>query len=69
MDIVKNIKDYGNSARDVLFQEFLEETLDSVVCSEKVVDRNCILDNSKPLHDFVVSSNEPANVYAKRLNK
>ena len=67
MDIVKHLKDYAKSSRDVLFEEFLNEHLESVACNEKIENPNFILQANQPVNDFLIYTNSSPLVEARRL--
>ena len=67
MDIVKNLKDYTKSTQDELFEEFLNEHLESVTCYEKIKNPEFILQSVKPLNDFLIYTNASPEVEARRL--
>ena len=67
MDIVKILKDYTKSTKDLLFEEFLDEQLESLACREEIVNPAFIYETSKPINDFMLYSNDSPLVGARRL--
>ena len=67
MDIVKHLKDYTKSPQDELFEEFLNEHLETVSCSEKIENPNFIMQVNQPVNDFLIYTNSSPLVEARRL--
>ena len=67
MDVVKILKDYTKNTRDLLFEEFLDEQLDSLACHEEIVNPEFIYQTSQPVNDFMIYSNDSLLVGARRL--
>ena len=67
MDIVKILKDYVKSPQEELFEEFLNEHLNSAMCSEEIKNPNFILQVNQPVNDFLIYTNSSPLVEARRL--
>lgn len=54
MDIVKNLKDYNFSIQQRIFVSFLKENINSYSCSEKITNKDYLMQHCAPENDFVI---------------
>jgi len=68
MYIVKNLKDYQLSHKQRIFAGFLKDNVDSMVCYEKITNKDAMRRYFAPTNDFVeycTAIAEPAELLAR----
>jgi len=67
MDIVKSIFDYSKTPFENEVAKYIATRLDSVLCVEKIKNKDFMIKHLKPLNDFVIYSNALLPNYIKRV--
>lgn len=67
MEIVKTIFDYSKTPFEKEIAKYLATRLDSVICSEKITNKDFMIKNLEPLNDFVIYTNSVCASNLKRV--
>ena len=68
MYIVKNLKDYQLTHKQRIFAGYLKDNVDSLVCYERITNKNALRQYFAPANDFVeycTAIAEPAELLAR----
>lgn len=67
MEFVKTLKDYIKTPLEGSLNDFLTEKLASVICREKIKNKDYMIMALQPAHDFIISTTS-VGFSTKRVN-
>ena len=67
MEIIKLLKDYSKTPLDLKINEYLSGVLDSTICAEPIKNKEFLIQNIKPINDFIIHTTALPCCDARRM--
>ena len=67
MEFIKLLKDYSKTPLEEKMNEYLGSVLDTTICTEKIKNKDFILQYIKPVNDFIISTTALPCADARRM--
>lgn len=58
MEFVKSLKDYVRTPLEGSLSDFLTQKLTSIICKEKIKNKDYMIMALKPAHEFIISTTD-----------